>query len=79
MSSDDRVHSSGGERLNQIIAEYLGAAEAGEAVDRQELLDRHPELADELTAFFADHDKMKERPDEECTAVVSAAGGNQIR
>jgi len=60
MSSDDSGDSSGNELLNQIIAEYLAAAEAGEGLDRQELLDRHPDLAGELKSFFADHDKMKE-------------------
>ena len=60
MGSDDGVNSSGCERLNEIIAEYLRAAESGEAPDRQEFLDRHEDLADELKSFFADHDKVKE-------------------
>ena len=60
MSSDDSGDYSANERLNEIIAEYLAAAEAGEAPDRREFLDRHADLADELKSFFADHDKMKE-------------------
>ena len=60
MSNSQDTDSSRQERLNQIIAEYLEAAEAGRAPDRQELLDRHPDLADELRSFFTDHDRMKE-------------------
>ncbi len=44
--------------LDAIIAVYMLAVEAGEAANREELLDRHPEHADALRAFFADLDKM---------------------
>ncbi|MHC4402627.1 MAG: serine/threonine-protein kinase [Planctomycetota bacterium] len=60
MSNSDRGSSSREDRLDQIIVEYLEAMQAGEASDRQALLDRHPDLADGLKSFFADHDKMKE-------------------
>src|SRR5438128_2370628 len=47
------------ERVNQIIAEYLHALDTGQAPDRQEFLARHPELASELAAFFADRDQFE--------------------
>jgi WD40 repeat protein len=44
------------QRVNEVIAAYLKAIEAGQNVDRDELLRRHPDLAAELRSFFADHD-----------------------
>ena len=44
--------------LDTAIAGYMLAVEAGEVPNRQELLDRHPEHADALLAFFADLDRM---------------------
>ena len=35
------------------------ATESGNAPDREEWIRRHPELADGLKSFFADHDQMK--------------------
>jgi serine/threonine-protein kinase len=45
-------------RLNEVIAAYLEAVEAGQAPDRDEWLARHPDLADDLRAFFVNHDRM---------------------
>ena len=45
--------------LNQIIAQYLEDSEAGNAPDRDDLLTQHPEHAESLKAFFANHDEMR--------------------
>jgi serine/threonine-protein kinase len=45
-------------RLDDVIAAYVLAAEAGEAPDREELLRLHPDLADDLRAFFADFSRI---------------------
>jgi serine/threonine protein kinase len=47
-------------RVDEILAAYLEAVAAGQALDRNELFRRHPELAPELRAFFADHDALKQ-------------------
>jgi outer membrane protein assembly factor BamB len=59
MTSEPRDGSGRDERVNQIIAAYLRVADAGQAPDRAELLARHPDLADELRSFFADHDQAQ--------------------
>ena len=46
------------ERLEQILAEYLHAVEAGAAPDRAELLKQHPALAGDLGSFFRNRDAM---------------------
>jgi WD40 repeat protein len=45
-------------RLNDLIAAYLEAAESGRPPDREEWLARHPDLAGDLRAFFANHDRL---------------------
>jgi serine/threonine protein kinase len=45
-------------RLNEVLAAYLEAADAGWAPDRQEFVTRYPELADELESYFRDHDHV---------------------
>ncbi len=45
-------------RVDAVIAAYLAAAEAGPAPSEAEWLARHPDLADDLAAFFADHRRL---------------------
>jgi len=51
-------NSARDERVNEIIAEYLEAVEAGRAPDRQAFLAQHAEFAAELSAFFASQDQF---------------------
>jgi serine/threonine-protein kinase len=46
------------ERLAVVLADYLAAADGGDPPDRRAWIDRYPELAAELTDFFAAHDEV---------------------
>src|SRR5689334_21108702 len=45
------------ERVNEAIATYLEAAEAGRPPDRETCLAGYPDLRAELRAFLDDHEK----------------------
>jgi eukaryotic-like serine/threonine-protein kinase len=46
-------------RLEEVLGEYLQRLDGGESVDRQQLLARHPELAEELQSYFAGGDQVE--------------------
>src|SRR5579871_687094 len=46
------------QRFQEVIADYLEEVEAGRVGDLPALLQRHPDLADEITAFFAHQEQV---------------------
>ena len=58
MSAPLYPESTGANSLGDVIAGYLQAVERGEHPDRSALLAAHSKLADELSAYFADLDRM---------------------
>jgi hypothetical protein len=58
MSSTSPDSTGRDARLNAVIAAYLEALEAGQPPDRDAWIAQYPDLADDLRAFFANHDRM---------------------
>ena len=46
------------QQLEAVIADYIRASEAGVPPDRRQLLESHPQLADDLRQFFGQRDRM---------------------
>src|SRR5262249_36232316 len=67
------------ERLGEVLAAYLRAAEVGQAPDRQEFLARHPDLADELGAFLSGREQVERMaaPLRQAALAASAGGAPQ--
>src|SRR5262249_2599680 len=51
--------SSRERRLEEVLGEYLQRLDGGESVDREQLVARHPELAEELRSYFAGGDQVE--------------------
>lgn len=49
-------HTEREQRLNEVVASYLKAIDAGQQPNRRLLLAKHPELEAELKSFFANQD-----------------------
>jgi hypothetical protein len=46
-------------RLQEVLGAYFEALEAGQAGRPQDLIAQHPDLADELTAFFRGEERLR--------------------
>jgi len=46
------------DRLNEVLAEYFRAVEAGQTPDKEAFIARHPDFATELEEFFADKERF---------------------
>src|ERR1700740_506829 len=56
-----QLSASGGERelrFQEVVASYLESLEAGQAEDLPALLQRHPDLAEEIAAFFDNQERI---------------------
>jgi tetratricopeptide (TPR) repeat protein/tRNA A-37 threonylcarbamoyl transferase component Bud32 len=61
------------QRLDDAVTAYLEAAESGGAPSRQEWLARYPDLAEGLSTFFADTDRVRCWTDPLCQAVADVS------
>ena len=58
MADQPGNESSHEQRFDEILAEYFQAIEAGQKPDKDALVARYPEFADELEEFFADKERF---------------------
>jgi hypothetical protein len=56
--TDDNTISERERQVNRVLADYLEAQRLGQTPNREDLLGRHPDLADELRSFFGDQDRF---------------------
>src|SRR5262245_7480646 len=58
MSSSTTQRSGESERAYGVIAAFLAQADAGGSTDWRPLVDRHPDLKEELEKFFGEYDAL---------------------
>ncbi len=59
MSTDASDSSARSQRVDEVIAGYLEAVDAGETPDPEEFIAKHGDIADELESFFANRDQFE--------------------
>ena len=59
MSAEANDSSARQQRVDDVIAAYLEAVDAGKTPDREEFLARHSDVADELAKFLANRDQFE--------------------
>ncbi len=70
MTAEDRDDK---DPLQSLIAKILEAENRGETVDREKLVDQHPDHADSIREFFASHDRVKSAADVDPPTLPPAA------
>jgi len=65
--------------LDAVIASYLQAEKEGQAPAREQLLARHPDLANELNEFFADRASMQRLAEPVRAAMAGLVPGTPVR
>src|SRR4051812_49330750 len=59
MTTGMRDEADRDDRMGQVLAAYIEALDAGQAPDREALFRQHPDLAEDLAAYFAQHDRFQ--------------------
>src|SRR5262245_58459823 len=62
-------------RLHEVLGAFFEAIEAGQAPDPQDLIAEHPDLAEDLAAFFADEGRFEQMVSPLHSNAGSGAGG----
>ena len=76
MAHDPHDTDTRDERVDRLILAYLDEVDAGREPDRRTLIADNPDLAEELTAFFADQDQVARLVRAACRpALAETTGG----